>query len=845
MSLQQKIEQSFLRDAKLKVLFLFDDKNEFSDEIEKVEIPGLRTIKYQNNPLSLKVKLRSDWAMEKVLIYCPFATPVKQDEIRKFPLMDILVANKELKLGDVGGFMEQYQLPAATQSLVARYMQELKYSQVQEVLKPVLNTQSFTEANLQKGMVSAILKFTSPQPWDIILAKLFILTRAENASEFLRVTKKLKETKLDIVVLDRFADYFDENPGSLTVEALGALLKKLKYNLITQYLETVKYDPYANLKIKHSISLSRLGMFFEQARDHAKLGPEFVSTILEQAKDVKEETILQYYGREANYGWLTDDLKWLLLYECMAQIPVNAATILKELERMGLHHEENREIRIMLSACQHTASCLQLIQSIRSYRLNTPEEYVFMYKDEFYKIDLAYRKAIFKLNSIDSADIPAYISVDLLRKELNEKYDTWLEKINREWIACLATKQFDYAQIGLPKQYDFYKNEVGPFDQKVVVFISDALRYEVAMELLNEMHNDSKSEAEIKLMLASVPSKTSVGMSNLLPGKSREFKDDQINVNGIDVSSSTGRESVLKMVNPKAIVVSHAQVEQNNQEQNRELFKSPVVFIYHNLIDATGDDRKSEMRTFKAADDAIQEIKRLVKKIHGNYNVSRVIITADHGFIYNDQKIADADREDSVTENAIITHSRFAITDKQIKPPLGYCFPLSSTTLFKDERWVIIPASTNRYKKQGSGLQYVHGGASLQELVIPVIESARRREDITQKVKVKLLTQEPRIVSNILRVEILQENNVSRYEKGRTVKLGIYKGYDLVSTEQEIHLDSSSEFASERLHNINLSLMKQGLSQAVLTLKIFDSEDSLNPLIEKNVINNTLIQTDF
>jgi hypothetical protein len=286
-------------------------------------------------------------------------------------------------------------------------------------------------------------------------------------------------------------------------------------------------------------------------------------------------------------------------------------------------------------------------------------------------------------------------------------------------------------------------------------------------------------------------------------------------------------------------------VRQNTQSENRELFKAPIVYIYHNHIDATGDNVKSENRTFNDVELAIDNIQKLIKLIHSTYNVARILITADHGFIYNDRPVAETDKEDAPGGEPVIQHNRFAIYDKPFKPALGYCIPLKSTTMFEDDMWVVFPASINRYKRQGSGKQYVHGGASLQELLVPVIESARRREDISQKVMVRLLTTDPKIVSNILKVEILQESNVNRYEKGRTLKSGIYKGYDLVSTEFEVVVDSASEMASERLFTCTMSLIKSDISQASLTLKIYDTEDTLNALIEKPVTNNTLIQTDF
>ncbi|MEO6670433.1 MAG: BREX-1 system phosphatase PglZ type A [Ferruginibacter sp.] len=845
MELENKIKQQFTKYPQIRILFFFDPEKESEEEINRLSLTDIKVVKYANIPFNLKFKLNNEWAADKIFLYFTSAAPSKQEEFRKFPLMDVLVANKELRLGDVSDFMEQYQLKIQQYALVAKYIHELKYPLIQDVIKPYLNAEAFTEENIQRGLISAFLKFSEPQTWNILLTKLFVWANPTHTTDFIKAEKKLKENRLDTVLINRINDLVDEKVSSLNQSILIEVLIKIKYNLIVQNIELVKHDPYGVLKIKHNVSADRLGIFFEQIRSQPKLGAALIDNLLLQGKEIKESVILQYYGANASYGWMPDTLKWLVLVEYMSFLPEDTEKALSGLERMGMHHEENAEIRSVLNACQHSAICLQLIASINTYRLNKPEEYIKKYTEEYYRIDQYYRKAIYRLEDLDHSEIPAFVASEKLRNDLNNQYNTWLERFNREWLACLQTKQFNYAYIGVPKQYDFYKNEVAAFDQKLVVFISDALRYEAGMELLNEMHNDRKSEAIIKFMLASIPSKTSVGMSNLLPGNKRDFNNDDIRIDGMSSQSLVNRQAILQATNDKAITVSYEQVEQNSQEQNRELFKAAVVYIYHNHIDAVGDDRKSERRTFKAVEDSLVEIKRMVKKIHSTYNVARILITADHGFLYNDQTIAEADKEDPLADEPIIQHNRFGIFDKAVIPALGYSVPLNATTLFKDDRWIVIPASTNRYKRQGSGQQYVHGGASLQELIVPVIESARRREDITKKVNVKLLTTDPKIISNTLRVEILQENNVSRYEKGRIVRIGIYKDYELVSTEQEIAIDSASEFASERLFNINLSITKSGLVQSTLTLKVFDTEDTLNPLIEKTVINNTLIQKDF
>ena len=114
--------------------------------------------------------------------------------------------------------------------------------------------------------------------------------------------------------------------------------------------------------------------------------------------------------------------------------------------------------------------------------------------------------------------------------------------------------------------------------------------------------------------------------------------------------------------------------------------------------------------------------------------MAKVFITADHGFLYNDKEIKEKDKENIAEPAALTTHNRYYLTKAQSNPELGYSIPFSATTIFKDDLFVTIPFSVNRYKKQGVGHQFVHGGGSLQELVVPLIQSSRKREKVTKKV---------------------------------------------------------------------------------------------------------------
>jgi uncharacterized protein (TIGR02687 family) len=442
--------------------------------------------------------------------------------------------------------------------------------------------------------------------------------------------------------------------------------------------------------------------------------------------------------------------------------------------------------------------------------------------------------------------LPAGFNLENSKALLEHHYEDFLQNLNREWLKCLNEFQFDYAGLRVPRQYDFYRQEIGSSDKKVAVIISDALRYEAAESLLDELHSDARNKAEIRYLLASIPSVTSVGMSNLLPGKDRSFLNGEIKIDGIPGNGIENREKILQSAEKNALATTFEEIRSNTMEQNRELFKHKVVYIYHDIIDTTGDKRSSQRRTFEAVADTINEIKTEVKKLHSSYNVARVLITADHGFIYSDKVIQEKDKEDLPPEDAVISHNRYAILKQKIDPQIGYCFPLQNTTLFKNEdAYVLIPGTVNRYRKQGVGHQFVHGGGSLQEVVVPLIESTRKREEITNKVKPVLVNTKLKIVSNVLRIQILQEKKISRFEKERDIVAGIYKGSNFVSNQVELTLNSTSDLPTERSYRFNLNLLGSAGQENVLKLKIFDKTDMLNALIEEDVINQTLIEPDF
>lgn len=842
------INTYYEKNPELKVLFHFDENREFENEINELKLEDILVVKFDHNFFNLKVKLNSDWFDQKVFLYFPFESPHKTGRYLDFPLMDLLEANKELILDDEDAFLEEFGLARYQKNIVKKYIKELKYNKVQEVCRPILSQKALDELALQQGLISAFLGFTKYSDWSLIIAKSLILALPEKEGDLKRFQKKLHDNGLTGVFSKKLYNAFGERMSApVQGELLKELLLKIRYNQITFYIsESLKEDPYAHLKIKEKNVLTGINQLVQEAVLHPQLNGKFQEALDWAGQMIKGEKVIQLYGLETEYGYLTEAMTWEILLAQMEIIDFNPQSAIRKIERLLSLREIPEGVKSVARLLIQSASMIAEINQIPSYTLNSPGEYIHGYVSNWRKVDYFYRKAILAYRAVDKVD--EKFDMDGLYSLINKRYDSHLEKINREWLTCLAEFRFDFKSLKVPKQFDFYKNYIEPSEVKSVVIISDGLRYEAAEELLGLMHTDDKNVAELEYQLASIPSKTSVGMAQLLPAGERMFNDGKIAINGVSTEGVDNRQSILRQVKDQALAVQYSQVEKMTLKEAREIFKAPLVYVYHDVIDATGDKKSSERRTFKAVEEALQELAKFANRIHHTFNVTKVFITADHGFIYNDQEIEEKDKESSSGKESLTSHNRYELIKSNTQPRLGHCIPLDMTTAFKDAKsyYALIPESTNRYKKQGVGHQFVHGGGSLQELIVPVINSYRKTQSIAKKVK-PIITNEAqlRIVSNVLRVNLIQEKKVSRNEKEVKVSIGLYKDIQLVSNEISLELNSVSESPPERMHKLELVLSSAASKETFLKLKVFDVEDKLNPLIEIRVTNQTLIQPDF
>jgi uncharacterized protein (TIGR02687 family) len=840
--LQDKIKTYFNRNPQMKILFFFDPEGENEEEVKSINMEGVQVEYAQNDWFNLKVKFNTIWKNQKVFLYLRMPTPQTQEDYLNFPLLGLLKANKELRLDNITDFMNEFGLKDHQSNLVKKHIKELKYSQTQQVLRSWLNAANFEENKIQQGLFCAFLDLPKMEDWNTILVRLLSYSIESKEKELLRFFKKTKENGLLDVLNKRIRRCFGESLEEAVPAEVVELVKRMKYNSIVQDFVVKEADPYKALKIKDVDCIEPLNQLREMGLNHPYLGKSFDEVLKINGASIQESRIIELYGADANYVYMTDELKWEVIRYLLNQGSEQPGNSGKILERISIQTQEDGSLKGTLSFLVYSTELFTKIDQIKSLVFDTPDEYIQKYTAQFYQIDHLYRKCVFIYRSLELNTIPVEELLEQLKLQIENKYSKFIYTLNREWLSCLSLKQFEYNNISCPKQYDFFKRLIQPLKQKVAVLISDALRYEVAQELLNELHTDDKNVSELSCQLASIPSETAFGMANLLPGKSFVY-DGEIKIDGEKPNSVEQRDKILKKHSDKYKAVSFETILNGSKQENRELFKADVIYIYHDIIDKEGH-KGTERNVFYAAQTAIVELSKMVKQIQGGFGVNKVIITSDHGFIYNDTEILEADKNEMANCVFADSGARHYVTLDDPEITIGHKIALFKTTKYQEPYVAVIPDSVNRFKKSGSRYKFTHGGGSLQELIVPVIESARKEEKVQRKVKPILLSRNLSIVSNNLKIQLLQENPLSAIEKECTIEIGIFNDTLLVSNKITLILNSTGEMPSERAYTVSLALNTKS-TESLLKLKIYDKDDLLNPLVEEIVKNNTLIERDF
>lgn len=763
-----------------RIVFWYDAARDMRGEYDAVNLNGVTKVEVNNNQFGLKYRMLHQEPTSKFLVFQDGPEPANNANW----LLDVQLASVVFKADQAGIWLGELGLPHQFESVVRDHLAFFQSKARVTALKRLLHAAD-TQTQVRLRMLAVCVG--AEGGLDTIVEAL-LGELAEGRDEAIKLVDRSGLTEFLWKQIANSYDYQSDHPdfedfaitlflsayhralgedGKLNAEALLVFRRWKNNRHWAESFETLA-DRYQTL-LKIPENLSQRDFRDVMAVDHF-------------------EEIDRHIIRE--------------LVHAMSSQTVSASEVVKWVrERRQSHWYTTYE-----DIYQAIGFATEFQQGLAEAHLGmtSPSEGVQRYVHSWFKLDQFYRKFIYHMQRSGHASLLA----ELYETVENRYTNNFVLKLNDAWQDQVSGMT-NWAIPGYACQNTFYIEQAAEFrrkDQKVAVIISDALRFEVAEECLRRIRALNRFDADLKPMISSLPSYTQLGMASLLPHKKLSFVPDGNGLVLSDGESTQGlvaREKVLATgrAGDRVKALSAKFVLDMRVDEGKELFKeNDVVYIYHNLIDAIGDKLQTEDQLPKAVEDTIEELTKLVRKLT-SANFSNILITSDHGFLYQHRALDESDFAiaDPHGQEILLRNRRFVI-GRGLEPTPGMKKFSSANLGLAGDLDVLIPNSINRLRVKGSGSRFVHGGASLQEIVVPVLRVGKQREADVNKVEVQIIVSgRSQITSGQMAVMFYQAQPVSEKVQSRELVAGIY-GADgtLISDEHVLQFDFTSENTRDR-----------------------------------------------
>lgn len=818
-----------------RIVFWNDPEREFLNALPFLLLDGVTTLRLDQEPsLGVKIRLERDDPAGKYLLYSPAEEPDYENDW----LLDVRLYSRSFRADRASILLDQ--LGLKNQHLRQHLADRRKFFDSKERLQKLrpLVTATDVAADLDRKMIAVAVRADQPEFFNIV--RTLFHAYGETADE---IDLDVPPTAWDAVEkFDLAAPFWEMARSSFGYEDDDPSLKKLLIRLlVSDYAHHLGADlptSLSNLVLPPSGTANAV-VCLAQWRDSSSKGSSY-----DRLSAVVAEIIhLVDHLHDTDIDHLLDVMTFLSVEKAIVsglkeRVRSTAATIdAAEVRAIASRRQDGHwaspvvpgALEVPRKALHAVYDALVAAADFFALRNETGEQFEFptasamyrAYESSLYRFDLLYRHFC---EAADQAESSGWDVLKLLRPEVEAAYANWfLPRIALAW-GKFIDPQAEQSLLArwrierVPNQYEFFARHVQSRlkeaeNRRVYVVISYAFRYEAAHELVEELNSKYRFEASLTSQLGVLPSYTALGMASLLPHTALSYRPEtsDVLVDGKPTSSTEQRNEVLRAVGGMACKAGELQAMK--RDESREFVKDRrVVYIYHNTVDSVGDSASTEDRTFEAVRRAIDELAAVVSYVINKLNGSQVIVTADHGFLFTESAPGEPEKT-RLTEKplgTVLAKKRYLI-GHDLPDHEAAWHGTTKVTAGADggmEFWV--PRAANRFHFTG-GARFVHGGAMLQEIVVPVVtvrevEGKSARETRTRPVTVQVLGSVHKITSNRHRFELLQVEAVSERVKPVTLKVAVYEGDEPVTNVETVTFESVSEKIEERKRWVPLVL---------------------------------------
>lgn len=778
-----------------KIIFWYDPPANFKDDIAADSYDCCKVLTCEKNEFSIKKTIEHDDPLSDFLVYIPSEKPADKENW----LLDVLMYGEEYYADTVALTMRRLDL---TNTDLRRVIERhAKFFDAEGRTKRLGNYVEMNDAmstdDLRMAMMCVLVKAASRSIESVLTELVFDI---EGGSKY----AELKKYGFEEYLWDEICSYYnyegDQKIGTLTKKFLftSLLEQKAEFEALPSFYDQYKIDGPGRMDAKFFV-------------DKIKTDKRYKALQEAIAADLKIEGLL--VARDITCVQTAD------VFECIDSDIIRK--ISASLMNGSLDYDTFDRViasrRNSMWYTPHQPEYEILSSTMALFRmLEKPipagllaTEYVKNYADSWYLVDTHYRRACANLNKLENPIGELEDMLVLVEQVYQSKF---LEPLGKAYSDALK-EQGEWKFAGIKMSDSFYQDVQNKNYKKCFVIISDGFRYELGHELFERIKADTilKGSEELKYAISPLPSETRFGMATLLPHRLITYANELVKVDDQSTIDTAARDAVLKARRKSSAAIRYEKINQMSRAELRSyMADKSLVYIYHNVVDEAGEHNESKV--FDVAETAIEEILMLIRKLYNGLQISNFYVTADHGFLYRRNEIQESQKYSNVTSlHATEASKRYVLTDSpslQIPYTTEFALPNVGDGEFK----VITPYGYDLFKTQGGGLQYVHGGASLQETVVPIIHigelsAAKGKEDVTP-VGVRLKSITRKITNRSFTLEFEQYEKVEERKQAITCETYLVdEDGNKVSGEYRFVAASESDDPETRSTKIRFNLM--------------------------------------
>lgn len=840
---------------KRRIVVWIDEDAEFADKLDEITLNGAKVVSLTgSNNFYVKKLLAVDDPTSNYLVYRPFAYDSDEDNW----LLDMELYGEEFRADLVSMWMDEMGI-SQTPALRRGFKQYPKFFNAQARRNKVSSQADTptTPAQLQMSIMAALAGLKDAKPNAIIKTIL--------------QAGLLKDSN---PVYAEFVNYgIDEAFWRMVAQGTGYqdmdtdLAQLATHILLTASTRTMRQEFLAGLQM--FISSAHQAYCYDFVSDW--MHSEDAKDIYEIAAYVEDELKLPQRFMKLQVADLVDTevfpcVNEVILVKLMTEISdhiIDVDTITQTVEKRRTcvwydgvknYYEGILQVAKMQAFFKEHSAGFHTVEPAKVWKEYTTEYYIMdTYYREFHK---SYSESLKNYHE-ELSDLFTHVM-----EKVEGLYVTWfLSQLGNNWSDACADNLREYGRVlEVPQQTDFYRRQVAASDNKVYVIISDAMRYEVAASLAEQLQRETQAKVDLKSMQGIFPTITKFGMAALLPNKAlsvelKSGKTERLAVLADGQSTEApNRDKLLKAADSASVALKYKDIIGMKRADRQALIKGMnVVYIYHDTIDEAGH---LESSIFTACDTAIEELKNMVRIIANEWGGANIIITSDHGFLYTHSPLTEDDKVDKTTESDqdVEIGRRYAIMQKGAQPQ--YLLPvkfLGGDTAYD----AFAPRESIRIKMKGGGLNFVHGGISLQEMVVPVIEyhflrnqskeyKRNKSKYDTKPVEISLLSANRKISNMIFSLNFYQKEPVGGNREAATYQLYFTDSVGkAISDIQKIIADKTSDNGQDRTFRCSFNLKSLKYSNTETYYLVIADENGLQVQREEFQIDIAFAVDEF